>query len=67
MVGVSRGSADSRSAQRWRARRRYTGELAFLTVYAAGAPIKAIEAPAPLPKRRPFWFARIRRSSRPPI
>src|SRR4030095_8761271 len=40
----------------------YTGDLSFLTVYAAGAPIKAIGGIAPMPGRRPFWFARIRRS-----
>jgi sulfonate transport system substrate-binding protein len=40
----------------------YTGDLSFLTVYAAGAPIKAIGGTAPMPGRRPFWFARIRRS-----
>jgi hypothetical protein len=40
----------------------YTGDLAFLTVYAAGAQIKAIGG-----TRAESWFARIRRSRRPPI
>ena len=46
----------------------YTGDLSFLTVYAAGAPIKAIGGTrSDAPARRPFWFGRIRRSRRPPI
>ena len=42
----------------------YTGDLSFLTVYAA-ARSKRLAAPAPMPGRRPFWFARIRRSGPP--
>jgi len=45
----------------------YTGDLSFLTVYAAGAPSRRSAAPAPMPVRRPSWFVRIRRSRRPPI
>jgi sulfonate transport system substrate-binding protein len=42
----------------------YTGDLSFLSVYAAGAPIKAIGGTRSDAKRS--WCARIRRSSRPP-
>ena len=42
MVRVSRCGADSRSAQHGALDVGYTGDLSFLTVYAAGAPIKAV-------------------------
>ncbi|MFK4580651.1 ABC-type nitrate/sulfonate/bicarbonate transport system substrate-binding protein [Bradyrhizobium ottawaense] len=45
----------------------YTGDLSFLSVYAAGAPIKAIGgAPGRMRRRKPSWCVRTRRSNRPP-
>src|SRR4051812_6987657 len=45
----------------------YTGDLSFLSVYAAGAPIKAIAAPGRTQRHKRSWCARIRRSHRPGI
>jgi len=45
----------------------YTGDLSFLTVCAAGAPIKAIGGTRSDARTRRFWFGRIHRSRTPRI
>jgi len=58
----SRPRRDPRSPQRRRAGCRYTGDLAFLSVYGRGAPIKAIGGPAPTARTQAILVRQIRRS-----